>query len=110
MGLGNDLGGFLGRAGHDVTGLVLGEEGDMVEGADRRPESLGSECHLDQGGGEAAVGNVMYGGDLARSDEGSDQVAMALLAGQIDGRRAAFLTAERLTQIDRLTQVIAMAA
>src|SRR5687768_3644211 len=74
--------------------------GDFDLGA----EFFGGKRHLGQGDDQAAVGNVMYGSYLAGLDQVPDEVAMALLAGEIDaGRRTRFLP-EDLPKIHRSSQ------
>src|SRR5690242_2506597 len=51
----------------------------------------------------------MHSRYLARSDERSNEVSMALFPGEIDGRRRPFLAAQDLAQIDRLAEMAAMA-
>ncbi len=64
---------------------------------------------LEQRCKNTAIGNVMYGSDLAVSDEISNQVAVAFLAGEIDGWGSAFLAAQNFTEIDGLAEVRAVA-
>src|SRR5262249_10211422 len=104
------LGCFLSRAGDHIAPLILGEESDMIERADRSAERLCGKRHLDKGQGEPAVRNVMHGSDLARSDESSNEVAMASFLAQIDRRGCPFLAGQDLAQIDRLAEMAAMSA
>ena len=68
-------------------------------------EAAGGQRHLGQALRQAAIGNVVNGGDLAGADELAHEIAVAAFAGEIDGRRRAILAAENLAQIDRLADM-----
>ncbi len=77
--------------GGDVDALILGEIAGMAErrrAVDQRADIAGQR-HFGERDGEAAVGDVVAGGDRAAGDRGADEVAGGALVVQVDRRRRA---------------------
>ena len=75
---------------------------------DRRADA-GGHRHLGQRDREAAVGEVVDGGDEPVADQRADEVADALLVREVDRRGRAFLAPEDLAEIERLAEMRAPA-
>src|SRR5262249_41679723 len=97
-------------AGHDVAGLVLGEELRVTEGARQVDPAAepGGERHLAQTGDEPAIGDVMHRAQAAKRDLAAHKVAMALLQDEIDRRWWSLFAAMNLAQIEGLAEMLAM--
>ena len=75
----------------DIDALVLGEIAGMAErrrAVDQRADIAG-ERHFGERDREAAVGDVVAGGDRAAGDRGADELAGGPLLVQVDRRRRA---------------------
>ena len=95
--------------GGDIDALVLGEIAGMAErrGAVDQRADIAGQRHFGERDGEAAVGDVVAGGDRAAGDRGADELAGGLLGVQVDGRRraASALAAVDLAQPERLAEM-----
>ena len=92
--------------GDEVARLVFAEQPGIEGIVDRhRRVDAGADVaghgHLGQRHQQAAVGEVVAGGEPAAADQLADEIAVAALGREVDGRRRAVLAAVDLAQIDR---------
>ena len=95
--------------GGDVDALILGEIAGMAErrrAVDQRADIAGQR-HFGERDGEAAVGDVVAGGDRAAGDRGADELAgaRARRAGRRRRRAGSVLAAVDFAQPERLAEM-----
>ena len=99
--------------GDDIDALVFGEEGrraaERLLTVDHRADVAGQR-HFGKRHGNAAVGHVVNGAELAIGDAVADQVAGLALGGEIDGRGRALFAAMAFAQPHRLAEMSAAGA
>ena len=103
-----EVGGRLRPHRQQVAALVLAEQVGVGRQVNRHVGERRAEAarhgHLGERDGEAPVREVMHRVDGARLDQAADEVAVAALQREVDGRRRALLAALDHRQVGRLAE------